>query len=70
MGQVWSIYYESVDIIRGLEQLPHSGEAAAMHPTVMRASEALYEDSQLGGPFSTTALALRIGNSVMMPLAS
>jgi hypothetical protein len=61
---VWGIYYESTDILDGLAQTTPPEELAAMHPTLLYTSEGLYHDTLLDGPFSTTALARRIGGAI------
>lgn len=60
---VWAIYRESQNIIDGIsEDRRGPGRSNTIYPVIIENSEALYSDSQLGGPFSTTALAQRIGS--------
>lgn len=60
---VWAIYYESEDIIGALAREVHNPRNPQIQPVIIERGQNFYTDKMLGGPFSTTALALRINGT-------
>lgn len=58
---VWAIYHESQDIIQSLLGDGYNSNTANMQAIIVEQSDGIYSDELLGGPFSTTALAKRMG---------